>query len=365
MSSCQSENNPQITSHSHTIQNIKLDYAQNFSVRKEGNLTIINIKTPWKNAAKKIEYVLYPKEQAAPTQYPDASLIAVPVSKIICSSTIDIAFLDALGASSKIVAISNGNYIYNPKIRAALAEQKILDIGGNNTIDYEKALTTEADIALVYSIGAENHYNKFNSLGIPTVLVSDFMETSPLGRAEWLRFIAYFVGLENQADSIFNHIKNQYQQIKIAAQKESYQPTVLTGAVYNGTWHIAGGKSLMAQLIKDAGGRYLWADNEEVSGVPLDFEAVYTKALTVDCWLNISYYKTKKELLAADHRYQDFKAVKEGQIFNHFKRMTDGGGSDVFESAIVQPHLLLQDFVHIFHSKKLVSDSLYYYLPLE
>jgi len=365
--SCQDEVKPSLTKTTITENKnieVPLSFANNFSVKKEGELTILTINTPWQKATEKIEYVLYPKQKDAPTTYPNATKVGVPVSKIICTSTIDIAFLDALGATDKIIAISNGRFVYNPKIRAALASNQILEIGGNNAIDYEKALTTQADMAMVYSIGAEQSYKKFNELGIPTVLMSDFMETSPLGRAEWLLFVSYFLGLESEAQVLFKEISSQYNHIKKQASSHTYKPTVLTGAVYKGTWHVAGGKSLMAKLIEDAGGNYLWADNQDVSGIPLDFEAVYAKAIDADYWFNVSYYKTKKEVLEADTRYQDFKTLKNGNIFNHFKRMTEGGGSDVFESAIVKPHLLLNDFVQILHTPNTPADSLYYYIQL-
>lgn len=345
-------------------QVIPLQYATNFSVQKKEEQTLIEIQSPWKNAESTKQYLLYPKAKPTPTTHPNAIKIGVPVEKIICTSTVDIAFLDALGARDKIVAISNGDYVYNPAIRQAIATQKITEIGGNNTIDYEKALMTQADLAFIYSISATNNYKKFEELNIPTVFMADFMEQSPLGRTEWLYFVAHFLGVEEKAATLFDSIATQYQAIQQKAAQQTNKPTVLTGAVYEGTWYIAGGNSLMAQLIADAGGDYLWSDNQELSGVPLDFEAVYPKAIHADCWINMSHYTNKADLLAADERYEAFQTIQTGRLFNYFKRATPNGGTDIFESAIVHPERVLKDLSLIFQYKNPPASALFYYQQL-
>jgi iron complex transport system substrate-binding protein len=343
---------------------LELAHANNFTVEKEGALTILSIKTAWKNSQEEFQYVLYPKGTKAPSHYPKAIKIPVPVERIICTSTVDIAFLDFLNATDKIVAISNGAYVYNKKVQEKVAEGAIIDIGGNSTIDYEKALTTNADVALVYSIGDQEAYQKFNEMGVPAILLSDFMEKTPLGRAEWAVFVACLLGKEVEAQERCAQIAAKYQSLKAKGASYANQPTVLTGAVYKGTWYIAGGKSLMASFIRDAGGRYLWAEDEGLSGVPLDFEAVYAKGLNADRWINMSSWTNKDELAGSEAKYEDFKAFQEGQLYNYYKRVTENGGVDIFESAIVNPHLVLKDFVHLFHDNNVHPDSLYYYKKL-
>ncbi|BDS11269.1 ABC transporter substrate-binding protein [Aureispira anguillae] len=343
---------------------VLLSHATNFEIEKEGKHTILTIKSAWKNSKEQFQYLLYPKNEAAPTTHPNALKIPVPVERIICSSTVDIAYLDFLEAGDKIVAVANGGYIYNPLIRKKIEDKTIVEIGGTNTIDYEKALTTNADIALVYSIGDQEMYKKFKEMDIPPVMLSDFMETTPLGRAEWALFVAYLLGKEELAQSKFEKIAQQYQTLKEKAAGCAKQPTVLTGAVYKGTWYVAGGKSLMATFIKDAGAKYLWEQDQTVSGVPLDFEAVYAKALEVDYWINMSHISTKEALGKAEQKYQDFKAFQEGRLYNYYKRASDNGGSDIFESAIVQPHRVLKDMIHIFHDEVVSADSLFYYKQL-
>jgi len=360
---CDNDRTPTISNTTSKVA-VKLAHANNFTIEKEGVLTILSIKTAWKNAQEHFQYVLYPKGTKAPSHYPNAITIPVPVERIICTSTVDIAFLDFLGATDKIVAISNGTYVYNKNVQKRIAQGAIVDIGGNNTIDYETALTTNADIALVYSIGNQEAYQKFNEMGVPAILLSDFMEKTPLGRAEWAVFVACLLGKEVQAQEQCAQIAAKYQDLKIKAANYAKKPSVLTGAVYKGTWYIAGGKSLMASFIRDAGGHYLWAEDESLSGVPLDFEAVYAKGLNADRWINMSSWTNKADLGQSEAKYQDFKAFQEGQLYNYYKRVTENGGVDIFESAIVKPHLVLKDFVHLLHDEKVHSDSLYYYQQL-
>lgn len=356
---------PPATSMTSSWKEVPLQQASNFTIQQQGPYTLLSIGAAWKNAQPTFQYLLYPKDSTPPTSHPEAIKIPVPVERILCSGSVDVAFLKALGAADKIVGLSNGQYLYDPSIQAALASGQITNIGQDQGVDYEKAVATQPDLAFVYSIGDQSSYKKYQTLNIPAVMLSDFMETSPLGRAEWLLFVSYFVGKEQEAQAYFDNIVQDYQATKAQAALYSHLPTVLTGAVYKGTWYVAGGKSLMATFIRDAGGIYLWRENEEVSGVPLDFEAVYAKALEADIWINQSHYANKTTLLAAEPKYQDFKAVKENHLYNYYKRASANGGTDFFESAIVRPDLVLQDLVHLFHKKTVEPDSLYYYKPLK
>ena len=364
---CSSENTQKAVEDNNTTPavTVKLDYAQNFTVEKKGDLTILTIKSAWKNSKEEFQYLLYPKGQEVPTGYDNAIKVGIPLERVICTSTVDIAFLTSLGLSDRIVAISNGQYVYDESIQAALKAEKMIEIGAGTTLDYERALTTNADAAFVFSIGDQQNYKKFKELGIPPILLSDFMENTPLGRAEWALFVAYFFGKEEIAKNRFKAIATAYESLKKRARETQNKPTVFTGAVYKGTWYIAGGKSLMATFIKDAGGQYLWEDNTELSGVPLDFEAVYVKGLNADYWINTSHWQTKADLGASEAKYADFTAFQKNKVFNYYKRTTANGGSDVFESAIVQPHLVLKDMMHIFHDEVVQEKDLYYYIQLK
>lgn len=340
--------------------------AINFKVWQKGACTMLVIEEGWKGATTPFKYLLYPKGTRPPAAHPEAIRVPVPLEHVLSSGSVDVAFMAALEATDRIVGMSGGAYVYDSTIQTRLQTGEIADLGQHQALNYERAVSLQPDAAFIYSIGDQSIYQKYQELGIPAILLSDFMEETPLGRAEWVVFMGYLLGKSEEAYAYYNKIATHYRTLQQQAKLQSYQPTVFTGAVYKGTWYIAGGKSFMAQLIRDAGGKYLWENNTEVSGVPLDFEAVYAKALEADIWINQSHFQTQNDLLAAEDRYKDFKAVQNSQLYNYYKRANAQGGSDIFESAIVRPDRVLEDLMHLFQVpvKGLDETTLYYYAPL-
>ncbi len=341
-------------------------FAQNFTVQKQGDLTILSIGEAWRDAKEKFQYVLYPKGSKAPNGFDNAVKIAVPVDRVICTGTSQLAFLDFIGQTEKIVAIADGNYVYNEKIRDKIKSGSIPELGNDQAMNYEKALTVNPELVFAFSFGRTQSHKKFEELGIPVVMISEFMEDSPLGRAEWVLFMSYFFGTEVQAKIAFDKIAKNYleiQQLTKNLPKEK-QPKVLVGMAQEGSWFVPGGKSFTAKFIEDAGGTYLWADNKEKGGVPIDFEAVLYKAQKADKWLNVVLAENKKQLLASDSRYAAFDAFKKSEIYSYTARISENGGYDFYESAIVRPDLVLSDLLFIFHPNLIAKHQLIYYKKL-
>ena len=338
-------------------------FAQNFTVQKQGDLTILSIGEAWRNAKEKFQYVLYPKGSKAPTGFNNAIKIAVPVERTICTGTSQVAFLDFIGQTEKIVAIADGKYVYNAKIRSKIKSGALPELGNDQGLNYEKALSVNPELVFAFSFGRTQSHKKFEELGIPVVMISEFMEDSPLGRAEWAVFISYFFGAELSAQKEFDKIAKKYLDLKVLSKDltKEQQPKVLVGMAQEGSWFVPGGKSFTAKIIEDAGANYLWSDNSEKGGIPIDFEAVFFKAQDADKWINVVLAENKKQLLDADSRYSDFKAFKNSEIYSYTARISENGGYDFYESAIVRPDLVLADLIKIFHPKKLPDHELYYY----
>lgn len=364
----ETEERDQPSNEKNSVETVELQEAQNFTIQKKATHTIITIKSAWKNAQEQFKYVLYPKTEKKPMGYKNAVLVATPIERVICTSTTQIAMLDFLGLTHTIVGLANADYVYNSVIRERIESGEIKKIGNDNNIDYEQILVLKPDLVFTYSIGDSRSYQKIKELGIPAVMVSEFMETTPLGRLEWLQFFAYFYGKTADAKAKLEQTITVYQKLKSLVSNQQAkslpEPTVLTGAAYEGTWHVAGGKSFIAQLISDAGGQYLWADNEETGSLALDVEAVYAKAKDVNVWLNVLAANSSTQLLEQNDKYGGFKAFKDGQIYSYTKRISPNGGYDFFESAIVHPERVLKDLIKIFYPSLLVDYELYYYQKL-
>jgi iron complex transport system substrate-binding protein len=367
-SSC--SNKPKQTEQAATeaSDSLKPSYAANFSIVKKGDITILSIGEAWRGAQEQFRYVLYPKGSAAPKGYENAVLVPVPLERVICTGTSHAAMLDLLNLSDKIVAIADGKYIYNEKVRQRIASGNLPELGNDNGINYEKALMVDAELVFSFSFGRGQSHKKFQEIGLPVVMLSEFMEDHPLGRAEWLLFMSYFFGKEKEAEQKFKDLAARYENLKASLKNlpaEQKKPSVLIGLAQEGTWFVAGGKSFIARFIADAGGHYPWADNEERGGLPLDFETVLHKAENADYWINVILAENRAQLLKIDGRYKSFKAFEKGNIYSYTARKSENGGYDFFESAIVKPDLVLADLIKIFYPDLLPEQKLYYYKKLD
>lgn len=347
---------------------VHLQYASNFSIQKKGNLTILSVSKAWNGKeAPTLRYVLYPKEEKKPEGFGEAVLIPVPVERIICTGTTQTAMLDFLGAGERIVAIADGKYLYNASLRQRIAAGSLPELGNEQGLNYEKALQVNPDLVFSFSNGGSRPHQKFDELGIPVVMIAEYMEETPLGKAEWVKFFAYFLGLEKEANTNFQAIAQRYETLKqqLSTKLPTERPSVFTGTLQGGAWQVPGGKSFMARFIADAGGNYIWSDSEEAGALFLDFETVLSKAQSADIWLNVILADSRADLAAADERYKNFGAFKNGSIFSYTARISKNGGYDFFESAIVCPDVVLQDLIRIFHPNALPSHNLFYYKALQ
>ncbi len=347
--------------------------ATNFSLSDWGRAgaLLLTINSPWQGASAQ-KYLLCPREKIADLGGlpADVQLIATPVERIVCTSTIQAAMLQKLGVADKIVAMSDGKYLYNSDLRAALAAGRIVDLGGDQIIDFEKLVAARPDIVLLFGLAAPAKLqSKLQELQIPQLYIAEYMENTPLGRAEWICVLGALAGDYSAAKQLFDsQILAPYAQISNANQEKRNQkarPKVLTGIAYEGVWYVAGGRNFLATLIADAGGDYIFAADSSRGSVALAFERVYAESQKAEIWINLSEAKTKKQLLGFDPRYADFAAFGSSRLYNYHRRCSPNGGFDVFESAIVQPHLLLADLHHIFYADTIKADSLFYYLPLQ
>jgi iron complex transport system substrate-binding protein len=177
--------------------------------------------------------------------------------------------------------------------------------------------------------------------------------------------MSYFFEKSDFAQKEFRQIAKKYLEIQQIGKNIEQKPKVMVGMAQEGSWFVPGGKSYTAQFIADAGGIYPWADDTEKGGIPIDFESVLYKAQSADIWLNIVLAKNKNDLLNADSRYSAFKPFKNSEIYSYTARISENGGYDFYESAIVHPELVLADLIKIFHPKKFPEHKLYYYERLK
>ncbi len=344
----------------------KVNYAKGFAVEYHKNYKLITILRPWVNAKKTFSYVLVQCGTPTPPGYNPEQIITVPIDRIAVTSTTHLAQLQSLNQLDRVVGFSDPKLIYGDDIKARFAQRKVVTIGTDSTINVEQLIALKPDVISVYGLGdASDSQPKLRESGLKSMLHAEYMETHPLGRTEWVKSMAMLFNQEAEATKLFDRITQNYQRIATQAQSATDRPTVLTDAQYQGTWYVAGGRSYVAQYLKDAGANYLWADSDSSGSVPLSFEAVYAKGRAAAVWLNVNQdWKTLDTLLKADERYANFQPVKTGRIYNNNGRMNELGSSDYWQSGLMQPDVVLADLVTILHPGLLGDRSLVYYRSL-
>ncbi len=343
---------------------LNLKYAEGFSIDYKDDLKIITLKDAWKGQKTTYTYVLYQYEE--PKGFENAIKIKIPIESIACMSLTHIAFLEALELEKSIVAISGREYSNSIKIKELINENKISEIGNEQAINYEVLISKSPNIIMTYGINqtSNNYVNKLEKVGLKTVLNSEYMEVHPLGKAEWIKFVAAFYNKEKKADSIFNTIEKEYLSLVELTKAIDSKPTVFTGMPWNGDWYIAGAKSFQVQLFKDAGANYLWLDNDEKSSLVMSKEIVYDEANNADFWLNQNSYNSIVSIIDFDERLANFKTIKNNKLYNNNLRLNTFSGNDYWESGTIKPHIVLKDLIKIFHPN-LIEHEFYYYKKLE
>jgi iron complex transport system substrate-binding protein len=350
-------------------EKVTVDAAEGFAVEYHNNYKVVTVKTPWQGAEKPLKYVLVQCGTPAPEDVTDATAtISVPVKSVVAMSTSFFPHLVTQGVADRLVAVDSILYTSTPEILQLFKDKKIVEIGGGSSgqeVNIEKLIDLKPDLVMTQRFDAsDKSYPAIQEAGLPVVINADFLDTSPLGVAEWGKYISLYFNTEGKAEEAFNGVKTRYHDLagKAAAAKD--KPTVFANVPYQGTWFMPGGKSYLATLIKDAGGAYLWADDPSAGSLSLSFEQAYDRAANADFWVNVVFWNTLDDAKAADERFVDFAAYKNGNIYSNNARANDNGGSDYYESGYANPDVILADLVKIFHPDLLPDHELYYYKRL-
>jgi len=342
-----------------------IEYANNFSIKKAENYTILEVLNPWQDADN-VKYTYYLSSQKKENLPKNLKYIQTPVKKVVCLSTTHIGFLDLIEKTNTIIGVSGANFIYNPKVQKRIETNKVFDVGYEQNLNIELIISLKPDVVFVYGIQGNiaNKISELEKLGINVVIIAEYLEENPLGKAEWLKFFAEFYEQEEVAKKFFNEISKNYQKLSKKLDTIKEKTGVLVNIPYQGVWYIPGGNSYFAKLISDAGGNYLWKENQKNESYPISFEAVFAKQKEADILINPSSVGSIEELLQVETRLSHFDCVKNKEVYNNNLRTNKNGGNDFWESAVVKPDLVLKDLITIFYPEIFNPDSLYYYQKL-
>lgn len=338
---------------------LTIDYFNHYKV-----VTVLN---PYRDASEIFQYVLVQCGTPTPTGYDDAQVITVPVHRFISLSTTILPGLDQLGLLDRLVGVEEFDYVNTPPVRQRIDAGALVEVGSGGTLNVELILDQDPDLIMTFAYGSPDAdvHPKLLEGGLRTAITAGYMETSPLGRAEWVKFTALFFNQEAEAETIFAQIATRYNTAAQLVSTLAERPTVLTGIHRSDAWRVSAGQSYFARFLRDAGADYLWADDESTGSIPLDFEAVYERAADADFWFpNTGQWRTLDDVAAADARYAEFAAFQKGTIFNNNARLNEFGGNDYFEKGVANPDLILLDLIAVFHPDLLPDHELEFFVRI-
>ncbi len=332
------------------------DTAKLLSITDNGGYYIVKITDPWDTAKILHSYQLVPRGEEV-SRVVGTTKVEIPLKKSLVYSAVYAGIIDEMGAAKAITAVADAEYINNPYVRKGLAEGRITDVGSTMAPVVEKVVAASPD-AILASPFQNAGYGAVGQLDVPIIEMADYMETTPLGRAEWIKLIGLLYGRYNVADSIYNAVSDAYNDMKGRVADVESRPKVLTETMINGVWNVPGGRSYKVRMLQDAGASYPWSDDMSAGSLDMDFSRVFERASDADYWIATSYgYPMTRATLVADYRPNErFKAFKTGNIYT-----CDTSVTPLFDEFPFHPERLLNDYVVIFHPEAADGLTLNYF----
>lgn len=342
---------------------VRMKYSSLLQIVKHADYTVVTIRNPWDTLKVLHTYLLADREKPLPEHLPEGTVVRTPLQKSVIYSSVHCSLWSELDELKGIGGVCGLEYIKLPQIQEGCRNGSIVNVGNSMNPDIERIIDLHPDAILLSPFENSGGYGRVGKLNIPIIECADYMETSALGRAEWMRLYGLLLGKEAQADSLFAGIEKEYltltQQVKSQNLK---RPTVISEMKNSSAWYIPGGNSTMGRLYQDAGADYVFASLSNSGSVPLAFETVFDRGGNADIWLikyNQPQDKTYSELERDYAPYARFKAFQDRKVYgcntNHVP---------FYEESPFHPELLLKDLIKIFHPELLPDYDLKYFSNL-
>ena len=342
---------------------IRMKYSSLLQIVKHADYTVVTIRNPWDTLKVLHTYLLADREKPLPEHLPEGTVVRTPLQKSVIYSSVHCSLWSELDELKGIGGVCGLEYIKLPQIQEGCRNGSIVNVGTSMNPDIERIIDLRPDAILLSPFENSGGYGRVGKLNIPIIECADYMETSALGRAEWMRLYGLLLGKEAQADSLFAGIEKEYltltQQVKSQNLK---RPTVISEMKNSSAWYIPGGNSTMGRLYQDAGADYVFAYLSNSGSVPLAFETVFDRGGNADIWLikyNQPQDKTYSELERDYAPYARFKAFQDRKVYgcntNHVP---------FYEESPFHPELLLKDLIKIFHPELLPDYDFKYFSNL-
>jgi len=357
-SSCKNEKAIEVKDSFVSYSKEELKYAQGFEIFHNKDETVTKILVHDLENDGGIVQTLLLHRNDFEKDSPGDNHFKVPLGDISVASTTHASYMLFLGLEKNIKGIAWASYLQNEKLIDQVQSGSTIDLSGSSEVDLEKLLATNSVAYTNYPFGLDKG-GKMESLEVPLIVVSEYLEESALARAEWIKFFGALYGKSKKANEIFDQIEKEYIELKTKANLASFRPTVVIGSEQNGIWHMPGADSFISQMINDAGGEYLFQDFPGKNNQQVDMEILIERAANVNFWGKISNEEiTKQKLQDETKKLQSIEAIDEGNVF-----FCNTSTTDYFGMAVMEPQLILKDLIHVFHPE-ILDDPVRTYFKL-
>lgn len=370
---------------------LQMKYAELLTIVKhnDGAYTEAIIENPWKKGTTLHKYILVPKgnegdetvarlkddirENATLQMGSHCDIVRTPLESNVVFTAPHCQLMYELGCKNAITGVCDKDYINIPDIkeRVKLSDGKastsdtdkvIIDCGSSMQPDIERIIALKPEELFISPFENSGGYGKLDKLHIPIIETADYMETSPLGRAEWMKFYGLLFKSEERSDSLFSSIEKEYLALKAEAAKLPQGLSILTERKMGSVWYVPGGKSTMGILLKDANAKYIFADDTHSGSLAYGPERILSKGTQIDVWA-FKYFGgkalSKSDLLAEYEGYKVLKAFNSNSIYQ-----VDTSTQPYFELTSFHPEILLREFIILAHPKATQFGKLRFYQHL-
>ncbi|WP_449140305.1 ABC transporter substrate-binding protein [Segatella sp.] len=339
------------------------------------------VANPWKAGTMLHRYILIPKGEEGDKTVAmlarrrstgarcTTDTVRTPVERSAVFIAPHCQLMYEMGCQQAIRGVCDLDYINIPDVkkRVALsgstsAQNPIVDCGSSMAPDIERIIALKPEAILVSPFENSGGYGKLDKLHIPIIEAADYMESSPLGRAEWMKFYGMLFGNEegksngisgsckSKADSLFSQIEKEYLKLKAEAGKLPKGLSILTERKTGNVWYVPGGQSTIGILLKDANARYIFSDDQHSGSLAMSPEQILAKGKQVDVWA-FKYFGgaplSQAQLLQEYDGYKALAAFSQGNIYQ-----VDTSTVPYFELTSFHPELLLREFIILAHGER-------------
>jgi iron complex transport system substrate-binding protein len=349
-------------------EDIALEEASGFKLKKSGNNYLAEVVAPFPNAKKTFRYLILENNNITIDTLGFDAIIHLPLDKVVLTSTTQIPHLDLLGVSDYLAGFPNLDLISSETMRQRLNKEKVIDLGNAPTPNFEKLVELKPDWIMLSTLGNDlDQLELYRRAGISAIINGDYVEQTPLGRAEWIKFTGALVGKLDKATVVYDSISNAFAAAEALIMNHVFteKPTVLSGVMYQDIWYAPGNKSWAAALLEAAGGRYVFSDVEGTGSQALNYEYVLDQAKDADYWIGAADFPTLQAMSNADYRYAVFSAMRNQKVFTYTLKKGETGGLLYFELGYLRPDLVLLDLIKILHPELVPDYEMYFYNQLD